>query len=126
MPLPVALLPVGVYSHAVSVLLAVDPLAPVHSTVRPHKGALAMLHILLVKTIIYGSVRELHPAHPAHVAADPLPHVHATPGEAVAPIPVHLIVLELPLVLYPRTRLVDSHTVLATPHKLALVLSAVE
>mmetsp|Transcript_110510 Transcript_110510/g.312596 ORF Transcript_110510/g.312596 Transcript_110510/m.312596 type:complete len:247 (+) Transcript_110510:65-805(+) len=115
----------GVNRDTQAVLLAVVPLTSVDAAVRPDERALAVLHVPLIAALVLGPVGPLHLPDPAHVAAHPLARVHAAVLEAIASFPLHLVLLELPLIMHACGRSVDPDAVLGPTHELPLVAGAV-
>mmetsp|Transcript_14519 Transcript_14519/g.41429 ORF Transcript_14519/g.41429 Transcript_14519/m.41429 type:complete len:363 (-) Transcript_14519:2-1090(-) len=115
------LLAAGSDHHPGAVELAVPPEAPVGPPVGPREGALAVLHVPLVGTLVGRAVRPVHPPVAAEAAGPPLAGVLVAVGELVGPVAVHPVVPELPRVREAQPGRVCATAVLAAALVVALV-----
>jgi len=82
-----------------AILVAIAPLAAVDAAVGPYKSALTIFQIPLIAALVQGPVGPHHFPHPTHVTALPLARIDAAVGKRIAPLPIHLVSPELPLVV---------------------------
>mmetsp|Transcript_167768 Transcript_167768/g.538773 ORF Transcript_167768/g.538773 Transcript_167768/m.538773 type:complete len:212 (+) Transcript_167768:320-955(+) len=84
-----------------------------------------MFNVLFVMPLVLRAIGELHDTIAMHVALGPLSCVHAPAYVSVAAVAVHLVVSELPFILYSRARFVHANSMLAAMQKLAFIPRAI-
>eukprot|EP00443_Scrippsiella_acuminata_P058578 CAMPEP_0115384474 /NCGR_PEP_ID=MMETSP0271-20121206/7126_1 /TAXON_ID=71861 /ORGANISM="Scrippsiella trochoidea, Strain CCMP3099" /LENGTH=259 /DNA_ID=CAMNT_0002807829 /DNA_START=51 /DNA_END=829 /DNA_ORIENTATION=+ len=120
-PLLFLLLAVRINEDARTVQLAIPPLSAIHAAIRPREGAFAMFSVVLVTTLISGTIWPAHLSEALHVTDSPLAAVSSPVGKLVASFTIHLIMSILPFVFKSCSRSEDTRTMLAPHPELAFI-----